>query len=172
MLAERLSPEPALVPVDRAERALMFGLSNEILGEDGYVWNQRLLLFSHQEHANAPSDFWSRTLRQSYGASEESIAAATGKASAVLRCLADRLHAQKTKGSRYFVGTKLTALDIYWAAMSMGIAQLRPEISLPPIGLRKAWLSLSNTLDDQLDPILVEHRDHIFENFIVTPLDY
>ena len=29
MLAERLSPEPALVPVDRAERALMFGLSND-----------------------------------------------------------------------------------------------------------------------------------------------
>ena len=35
LLAERLSPEPALVPKDAADRALTFGLAHEICGEGG-----------------------------------------------------------------------------------------------------------------------------------------
>src|SRR5262245_35415903 len=35
LLAERLAPEPALVPADARERALFFGLAHEICGADG-----------------------------------------------------------------------------------------------------------------------------------------
>src|ERR1700722_16286980 len=42
LLAERLSPEPALLPKDPAKRALAFGLSHEIVGEEGLAWSRRL----------------------------------------------------------------------------------------------------------------------------------
>src|SRR5215469_12106789 len=38
LLAERLAPKPGLLPADRAERALAFGLSHEICGEAGLGW--------------------------------------------------------------------------------------------------------------------------------------
>src|SRR5215510_6215165 len=36
-LAERLQPNPSLIPVNIADRALMFGYSNEICGENGFA---------------------------------------------------------------------------------------------------------------------------------------
>src|ERR1700678_1201881 len=42
LLAERLAPKPALLPQDPAERALVFGLAHEILGEEGLAWSRRL----------------------------------------------------------------------------------------------------------------------------------
>ena len=41
-LAERIAPEPRLVPQDASDRALMFGLSHEICGEMGLGWCRRL----------------------------------------------------------------------------------------------------------------------------------
>ena len=46
MLAERLAPVPALVPVNPRDRALMMGLSNELCGEGGLGWNRRLQMFA------------------------------------------------------------------------------------------------------------------------------
>jgi hypothetical protein len=43
-LAERLKPEPPLIPEDIGDRALMFGLSNELCGEIGFGWSRRLML--------------------------------------------------------------------------------------------------------------------------------
>ena len=44
LLAERLAPEPALLPNDAADRALAFGLAHEICGEEGLGWMRRLQL--------------------------------------------------------------------------------------------------------------------------------
>ena len=44
LLAERLKPEPSLVPADAAERAIMFGLAHEICGQEGLGWTRRLQL--------------------------------------------------------------------------------------------------------------------------------
>ncbi|CAN0410127.1 unnamed protein product, partial [Phaeothamnion confervicola] len=43
-LAERLAPEPCLVPPDFEARVRMFGLINEIAGEGGLGWSKRLIL--------------------------------------------------------------------------------------------------------------------------------
>src|SRR5580704_18394015 len=40
-LAERLQPEPALIPANIAERATMFGMINEIAGENGLAFQRR-----------------------------------------------------------------------------------------------------------------------------------
>src|SRR3546814_5254587 len=41
-LAERLAPEPRLIPADLDDRTLMFGLCNELCSENGFGWNLRL----------------------------------------------------------------------------------------------------------------------------------
>src|SRR5579859_4684742 len=43
-LAERLQPNPPLVPADINERMLMFGLSDELCGEFGLGWSRRLMI--------------------------------------------------------------------------------------------------------------------------------
>ena len=46
LLAERIIPEPGLIPEDEDERALMFGLSHELCGEDGLGWTLRELVMA------------------------------------------------------------------------------------------------------------------------------
>src|SRR5581483_9130402 len=40
LLAERLAPEPALLPKEPAVRELAFGLGHEICGEGGLAWSR------------------------------------------------------------------------------------------------------------------------------------
>ena len=47
-LAERLAPDPSLIPAAVADRVLMFGLINEICGETGLAWSGRLR-YLHQQ---------------------------------------------------------------------------------------------------------------------------
>ena len=42
LLAERLAPEPRLIPEGAEQRALLFGLGFELCGEDGFGWCRRL----------------------------------------------------------------------------------------------------------------------------------
>ncbi len=44
LLAERLKPEPALIPAGAQDRATLFGLAHEICGEMGFGWAYRLLM--------------------------------------------------------------------------------------------------------------------------------
>src|SRR5215467_6395309 len=53
-LAERLAPQPSLIPTDASQRALMFGLSHEICGERGIGWNRRLQLFAPAFASGSP----------------------------------------------------------------------------------------------------------------------
>src|SRR5260370_23872005 len=41
-LAERLAPKPRLIPVQLEDRILMFGYCNELCGENGIGWTERL----------------------------------------------------------------------------------------------------------------------------------
>lgn len=85
--------------------------------------------------------------------------------------LAVRLHAQKDAGSRYFVGDGLTAADIYWTLLSVGIAQVPEGVcpASPPI--QKIWDRLRADLGREVDPILIEHRDHVWATHLPTRLD-
>jgi glutathione S-transferase len=50
-LAERLAPNPPLLPSDPDERALCYGLSHEIAGELGFGWCRRLMLLEPSDAA-------------------------------------------------------------------------------------------------------------------------
>jgi glutathione S-transferase len=174
MLAERLAPQPSLLPADRFERALVFGLSNEICGEDGFAWNSRLLMFPEQAAGEKRNeeDTWTDLLTKRYGGSAGAVGQARDKAGAVLRMLAARLHAQKEAGSRYFVGRGLTAVDLYWATLSIGVAQLPEAMCDTPRFLRKVWGRMGEQLAADLDPILIEHRDFIWSTYLPPTLDF
>jgi len=57
-LAERIAPDPPLLPDDADERARMFGYCHELIGEQGFGWCRRLLLL-HQ--ALTPFAAWRRS---------------------------------------------------------------------------------------------------------------
>jgi glutathione S-transferase len=115
-LAERIgrADAPRLIPEDYGLRVDMFGLCAVVLGEDGLVWNMRIM-------NDGP-------LSRKYGYSEEASAEAPRKIAEVLALLDARLSDQETQGSRYLVGDSVTAADIYWATMSMGVTATPPDI--------------------------------------------
>ena len=64
-LAERLQPEPALIPADADDRVSMFGLINEIAGENGLGWQRRHLMI--KGNVSKATDKRVRELWQRYG---------------------------------------------------------------------------------------------------------
>ncbi|MGO4841733.1 hypothetical protein AB4144_56675, partial [Rhizobiaceae sp. 2RAB30] len=102
MLAERLAPEPSLLPRDPAERVLVFGLGHEICGEGGLGWARRLQLV-HMGLAQAggfPAPV-AKYLGRKYGHSPEAGAAAAARVAELLGMLASRLRAQRDAGSSF-----------------------------------------------------------------------
>jgi glutathione S-transferase len=137
-LAERLVPDPPLIPTAVEDRVQMIGLINEICGETGLAWSGRLRFLHQQLRATEPSGqpitnaaqqirALAKQLGEKYGYSPETAAAATGKVVEVLRGLSARLEQQRAVGSQFFIGDSLTALDIYWAAFCNTFSPPPPE---------------------------------------------
>lgn len=163
-LAERLSPHPSLVPADPAERALMLGLCFEICGEHGLGWSRRLGLLPAGKNPKFDSMPWR------YGLCEDDAVAAGGKrVNEILALLAGQLRSQHAAGSDFLVGDALSALDLYWATFSNMIVPLPPEQSPMPDWLRPVYDASTKSEIDSPDPILLAHRDRIFEEAIGLP---
>src|SRR5260370_28113860 len=100
-LAEGLQPGPALIPPNADARAAMFGISNEICGENGLGWSKRLMMI--ESGANNPNaaprtrEFW-RRFGGKYLYSEEAAAAAPARIASILRCLAERPRSGEARG--------------------------------------------------------------------------
>jgi glutathione S-transferase len=171
LLAERLAPNPPLLPEDAAGRALVFGLAHEICGEQGLAWSRRLQLI----HAglNNKGGFPERVckyLAKKYGHSQDAGANAGGRATDVLRMLASRLQEQRQAGSRYYIGDALTAVDIYSAACMAMFVPLPAEQCQMDGPTRAAFEARDAQIDAALDPILLEHRDRIYAESLELPL--
>lgn len=171
LLAERLAPEPSLLPRDSAERALAFGLAHEICGEGGLGWSRRLQLV-HMGLGQAggfPAPV-AKYLGRKYGHSPEAGAAAGERVVELLGMLASRLKAQRDAGSSFYVGNALTAVDVY-SATFMGMFAPLPEAqcAMDPV-TRKVFETRDAATDPALDPILFEHRDRIYADWLELPL--
>lgn len=165
-LAERLAPEPRLVPLDPAERALMLGLSFEICGEQGLGWSRRLGMLPPGPRPDFDTMPWR------YGLSEAGrVAGADARVNELLALLARQLHEQRAAGRRYLVGESLSALDIYWAAFSNLVQPLPHELCPMPAWLRPIYDSSSRPVDAP-DPLLIEHRDRIWQEHLGLPMEF
>jgi len=174
-LAERLGSGPSLVPGNLPERVQMFGLLNELAGENGMAWNARILMFKAMIETMGEEAMAGNPMLRDYHYSEADVPAATGRVIEILQALSDQLKIQGAAGSRYFVGKGLTALDIYWACFSQMLDTLPQEVNPMPDYMRNVWGLTARALHDAgygLDTLLLEHRDHIFPTYLQWPLDF
>ena len=161
-LAERIgsADSPKLIPDDFDNRVTMFGLCAIVLGEDGFVWNMRIL-------GDSP-------LGRKYGYSEDTSTSAPKKMAEILDLIARRLEAQEKAGSPYLVGDSVSAADIYWATMSMSFLVPPPEIMpvtkqnqgmLKYFSMNAGIPGIAEVLTDRVEA----HQRYILTTYCETP---
>lgn len=173
-LAERLAPEPRLIPEDAESRVRMFGLANELMGENGLCYSKRHTMVAAPLATLATGSperaFW-EFLGSKYGYNERAAATANRRIEEVVRLLGAQLAAQKAQGRRYLIGDSLSALDIYWAT-SCGILDPLPEDLCPMwTGFRgNAYGNSDPAIAKALNPDLLAHRDFIYREHLQLPI--
>ena len=173
-LAERLEPTPALIPDNIEDRMLMFGYCNELCGEHGYGWSKRLMLL-HTVLTDSGADESARAfashMGNKYGYNREEAEAAPARVANIVTTLGSRLEQQQNKGSRFFIGNQLSALDIYWATFAALIQPLPHELCPMPASLRTMYINTDPVVQAAVKPILLEHRDFIYNEYLELPID-
>ncbi|MBQ0721498.1 MAG: hypothetical protein KBT88_01125 [Gammaproteobacteria bacterium] len=169
-LLERLAPQKALLPQSREDRALVLGLCYEICGQLGLAWNRRLSMFAPMvASGQAPEGFV--LMAKKYGSTEEDVARADERQIATLKALADRLKAQQSAGSEYFVGNSITAVDFFWASFSNLFDLLPPEKCPMPEQARPMFTNMADNVRSAVDPVLITHRDKIIASHFKIPME-
>jgi glutathione S-transferase len=173
-LAERLQPSPSLIPTNIEERVLMFGYCNELCGEHGFGWSKRLLLI-HPTLTNPNADERSRAfsthMANKYGYTPAEAEAAPARCAEILRFLGARLEQQRDRGSKFFIGNQLSALDIYWAAFAALIQPLPHELCPMPQSFRTLYTNTDPVVQAAVNPLLLAHRDFIYRAYLELPID-
>ncbi len=173
-LAERLQPNPSLIPESLEQRMLMFGYCNELCGEHGFGWSKRLMLI-HPTLSNPNTEesarVFSAYIGKKYGYTEEEAKTAPIRVAELLEILGARLEQQRESGSMFFIGTRLSALDIYWATFAALVQPLPPDLCPMPDRLRASYTNTDPVVQAAMNPILLEHRDMIYNEYLELPID-
>jgi glutathione S-transferase len=173
-LAERLAPDPPLLPKDERKRALCLGLADAISGESGFGWCRRLMMIERMMQAkNLPEPMRALrdTLARRYGWSAEAGAAAPTRCAEVLALLARQLEAQRKRGSAYLVGDAPSVLDLSWATFAVLVRPLPEGVCPMPAQTRAMYEMRHPAIEAALDPALLAHRDSVYERHLVLPID-
>lgn len=168
-LAERIAPEPRLIPDDPDLRARVFGLGHELAGEQGLGWCRRLMLVDFLKR-NAPKLPVGDYLARRYGYTPEAAAAAPARVAAILRALSAQLAAQRAQGRRWLVGDALSALDVWWSAFAALLDPLPEEACPLPAGVRATYVVQDPVVRAALDPALLAHRDLVYREHLELPV--
>ena len=169
LLAERLAPEPRLLPEEAAEREQVLALAGAICGEGGLCWTRRLQLVEAGLHDQG--GFGARVAAYlAKNAAQEAGARAGAKVIGMLGDLAAQLRTQRAAGSDYFIGDALTAADVY-AAAAMGMFKPLPAAVCDMVPATRAALeTLDAPTAAALDPVLLAHRDMMYSRHLAMPL--
>jgi glutathione S-transferase len=167
MLAERLNPDIPLFPTDAEQRATVVGLGFELSGEWGLGWCRRAELLPPGDKPDQMEFF-----RSEYGITKDVAAKVPQRSAQIVQLFAKRMNAQRAAGSKYLVGSGLTVADVAWASFSNMLKPLPEELCPMPDFLRKGYAHLSPAVKDALDPILIEHRDFIYQRHLRLPLEF
>jgi glutathione S-transferase len=171
LLAERLAPEPALLPRDPADRALAMGLAHEICGEGGLGWTRRLqMVHAGLQGLGGFSPKVAPYLAKKYGYRTEDAPTYGPRVAALLGMLAARLRSQKASGSRYHLDSAMTAVDIYAATAMALFSPLPQEQCAMDPATRAAFETLDDPTREALAPELLAHRDMMYAEHLATPL--
>jgi glutathione S-transferase len=170
-LAERLGTGPSLVPADIGQRMTMIGLTNELIGENGFVWNMRLVMLGAGGPERAEREAAANPMYAQYGYSETAHAAALDRARGILDAFTDHVRAQRARGSRYLIGDRLSALDVYWAYFSQLLRTVPEDLCPMPAGLRKSY-DRGGVAVGGFDEILIEYRDRVLREHLPLPMTF
>ena len=173
-LAERLNPEPPLIPANITDRVLMFGLINELAGEHGIAWEKRLLMVHGPLSTLAPGAegrAFFEHLGAKYGYTPAAAAAGARRIVDILNTFDDQLASQQRVGRQYLVGDRLSAVDIYWAAFC-GLLDPMPAARCPMATSFRggAYGNDNSDVARALTPALLAHRDKIYEQHLELPM--
>lgn len=173
-LVERLAPEPALIPTNIEDRALLFGYSNELCGENGFGWSRRVMLLD-ATLTNPQSDDTARTFASymgvKYGYDRAAAEAAPTRVAQILRLLDARLAQQYAAGRKFLLGDRLSALDIYWSTFAVLLQPLPPDFCPIPEPLRVSFTNTNPVVAAAVTPALMAHRDFIYREYLELPMD-
>jgi glutathione S-transferase len=167
-LAERLAPEPRLVPPEPAERALMFGLANELAGELGFGWCRRNEGI-HQAAVSAPPGplrDGALAFGRRYGYRAEEAGLYRRRVREVLALFTERLREQRARGSRFLLGDALSALDLYWFGFAALLEPLPESVCPMEPGMRAFYTLRDPAQRVPGDAILLEHRDFVAGSYL------
>ena len=168
LLAERLAPEPPLVPRDEDERVLMFGICHELCGEHGLGWSLRLILLCGPA-AGGTSAYDSLAVKYGSGTPVDFSARRSNE---IITMLAGRIEKQKSRGSDFLVGDAVSAADIYWTAFSNMLVPMAPEACVNPEPYAAFGSVLAPYLDVPLPRSLIDHRERILRDYFTTPIAF
>ncbi len=173
-LAERLSPEPRLVPEDAELRMTCLGVCDEIHGENGLGWCRRLAIFAPLLSAmgEAAKDTPFGFMAWKYGYSPAAAERATGRLVQILAGLGERLERQKAAGREYLVGEGLTAADLYWATFAAMLDPLPADVCPMPDHIRDAYTVEDGAVREALSSTLLAHRDLVYERHLPLPMTF
>ncbi len=172
-LAERIAPEPELIPDDPHLRARMFDYANEICGEHGFGWSRRLMMIDRMVPADGDplrGEGPVQTLGRRYGYSREAAARAPARVAAILSAMSELLREQYAAGRPFFIGDRLSALDIYWSAFAALLEPLPADLCPMPEYLRPFYVLDDSATRAAAQPLLLEHRDRIYQDYLELPI--
>ena len=160
---------PILLPDEARQSCLE--LSELYCGQDGLGWHRRL----QGVHAGLNGDGGfalpiAQYLGFKYGYSAELMEKSTDRMKAILESLVSRLKSQREKGSDYFVGERLTCVDIYNAAFMAFFDPLPDNQCAMHPKSRAVFEQVFPETDQAFDPILLAHRDYIYSRYLELPL--
>lgn len=171
MLAERLAPEPQMIPSDEDDRACLFGMIHELCGEDGFGWNCRLLMLGALG-GQAAETASVVAMRRKFSSGVTTADHSRRRIVAVMTMLSRRLARQQAAGRRYLVGNSLSAADIYWTAFSNLIAPMA-EVDCPmPDFYRTASAGEDPEIRDRIPPLVIDHRERILHEHFTLPMAF
>lgn len=173
-LAERLQPEPPLIPDDFHERMLMIGFCHELLGQNGMVWARRLqILHPVMSNPEAPPEAqaFATYFANKYLYEAAQAEAAPDTVVTFLKALSAQLASQQEKGRKFLIGDRLSALDIYWATCAAIIKPLPHDLCPMTDDFRAMYSSSGPEILAAAGPALFEHRDFIYQNYLTLPIE-
>jgi len=170
MLAERISPQPRLLPDDPFERAKVVGLMSELCSEAGFGWHRRVMMIARLlseptfgERERGIGQYLSKKYRHD----TDSLAGSTQHCEAIVATFASL----QSAGHEYLLGSSLTALDLAWAAFA-ALLQPLPEDLCP---MRPLWRDLYTwvpTVTPHHDvQALLAFRERIYREWLPLPVD-
>ncbi len=165
-LAERLAPEPALLPANLEERQQALDLAQRFCAKDGLGGARRLWLthLGFKDQGGFPGRA-AQYLAQKHGYSEQAGEAARRRVIDILSAFSDHMVAQHQQGHDYAFSCGMTAVDIY-AATFAALFDPLPEAVCP---MRDTTRAAFSQVDDETraaaQPLLA-HRDRMYDRWL------